>query len=104
MSITLRLSVIDESGAPVPGAIVRNDKASVTTGADGVATIGGIDTGFDSVTVEHPMPAEAQLLFSLGEGSSAPLGGTVARHSSSCSLRPAPSTVRSSRTPSCTAE
>ena len=88
--LTLRVRVVDESGAPVAGATARGDEASVaTTDDDGTATIGGTKTGYASVTVTHPMPAEAQLSFSLGECScglvertvtvrrGAPLGGTV---------------------------
>ena len=77
MSVNLRVRAIDETGAPVPGALVRSDDETLaTTDADGVATV-GIDTGFDCVTVSHSMPAEVQLLFSLGEGSSGVIERTV---------------------------
>jgi hypothetical protein len=72
MSVRLRVRAIDGTGAPVSGALVRTDDETVaTTGADGVATI-AIETGFALVTVSHSMPAEVQLVFSLGEGSSGP--------------------------------
>lgn len=80
---------MNETGAPVSGALVRTDDETVaTTDADGIAIV-AIDTGFALVTVSHSMPAEVQLVFSLGEGSSgliertitlrrgAPLRGTV---------------------------
>jgi hypothetical protein len=90
MSLTLRVRAIDETGAPVAGASVRReDETVVTTDADGVAIVDNIRVGFASVTVSHSMPAEAQLVFSFGKGSSgvidctmtlrrgAPLRGTV---------------------------
>ncbi|MBA3396161.1 MAG: carboxypeptidase regulatory-like domain-containing protein [Deltaproteobacteria bacterium] len=90
MSLTLRVHAIDETGAPVAGAIVRRDKESAAvTDADGVAMLDGINTGFDAVTVSHSMPAEVQLVFSFDDGScgvinrtvtlrrGAPLSGTV---------------------------
>lgn len=56
----LRVRVIDEAGAPVAGAVVHDDETNAaTTDTDGVAKLGGIDTGGDSVTVTHAMPAEA---------------------------------------------
>lgn len=86
----LRLRAIDEAGAPVVGALVRTDDDNVlTTDADGVALVSGIDARFAMVTVSHSMPAEAHLVFSFGEGSTgiiertvtlrrgAPLSGTV---------------------------
>jgi hypothetical protein len=78
MTLMLRLHAIDETGAPVAGALVRTDDDKVaTTDADGVALVSGIDTGFAMVTVSHSMPAEAQLVFSLGEGSTGILDRTV---------------------------
>lgn len=90
MTLLLRVRAIDETGAPVAGALVRTDDDHVaTTDADGVALVSGVDTGFAMVTVSHSMPAEAHLVFSLGEGSTgilertvtlrrgAPLSGTV---------------------------
>ncbi len=89
MSVKVRLRAVDERGTPLGGAQVRTgDELVATTDESGVATV-DIDTGFDSVTVSHSMPAEAQLVFSFGEGSSgvfertailrrgAPLSGTV---------------------------
>jgi hypothetical protein len=78
MGVTLRVRAIDETGAPVEGAVVRkDDETSTTTDADGVAMIGDIDAGFALVIVSHPMPAEAQLVFSLGEGSTGVMDRTV---------------------------
>lgn len=89
MRVNVRVRAIDETGAPVPGALLRIDDETVaTTDTDGVATV-GIKTGWACVTVSHSMPAEVQLAFTLGEGSSgtfertvtlrrgAPLTGTV---------------------------
>lgn len=78
MTLTLRVRAIDETGSPVAGAIVRRaDEAVATTDVDGVAIVDGIDTGFAMVTVSHSMPAEAQLVFSFGEGSCGVLERTV---------------------------
>lgn len=78
MSVTLRVRAIDETGAPVAGALVRSDdETAATTDADGVAMISGVDTGFASVTVSHSTPAEAQLVLCLGEGSSGIIDRTV---------------------------
>lgn len=78
MTLTLRVRAIDEAGAPVAGAVLRRDDEVVaTTDADGVAIVDGINTGFASVSVSYPMPAEVQLVFSLGEGSSGIIDRTV---------------------------
>jgi hypothetical protein len=78
MSLTLRVRAIDETGAPVTGALVRRDDETVaTTDTDGIAIVDCIGTGWDSVTVSHAMPAEVQLSFMLGEGSSGMLERTV---------------------------
>lgn len=78
MTLMLRVRAIDETGAPVEGARIRtDDETAATTDADGVAIVRGIDTGFAMVTVSHSMPAEAQLVFSLGEGSSGIIARTV---------------------------
>ena len=79
MSVTLRVRCIDEAGNPVFGAAVRHgdEVPDVVTDADGIAIVDGIETGFAMVTVSHTMPAEAQLTFSLGEGSSGIVERTV---------------------------
>lgn len=89
MTLTLRLRVIDETGAPVAGARVEHDETVVTTDPDGVARVPDISSGFDTVRVSHAMPAQTDVVLSLGEGSSgifdrtvtlrrgAPLRGTV---------------------------
>jgi hypothetical protein len=77
MSLKLRVRAVDETGSPVSGADVSTDDEIVaTTDENGVATV-DIDTGFNCITVFHSMPAEAQLVFSLGEGSSGVFERTV---------------------------
>ena len=89
MGVTIRLRVIDEAGAALAGATVSGfDGRLAITDEHGVATL-EVSPGFDCLAVTHPKPAEAQLVFSLGEGSAgvldrtitlragAPLGGTV---------------------------
>lgn len=90
MSLSLRVHVLDESGAPLSGATVRAGEANTAvTDADGIATIDGIEPGWTSVAVSHAMPAVATLGLSLEDGScgviertvtlrrGAPLGGRV---------------------------
>lgn len=78
MSLKLRVRAIDEAGAPVAGAVVRHaDEQVAITDADGVAMVDGVRTGFWMVTVSHAMPAEAHLIFKLGEGSSGVIERTV---------------------------
>jgi hypothetical protein len=71
MSLAVRIHAVDETGAPVEGAVVHDgDIAVATTDANGVAVVSNVDTFFATVTVSHSMPAEARLVFSFGEGSS----------------------------------
>ncbi len=79
MSLALRIHAVDETGAPVSGAVVRDgDEVVATTDAGGVAIVNDVETGFASVTVSHPMPAEVRLVLSFGEGSSGVIDRTVA--------------------------
>ena len=81
MSLELRIHAVDETGAPVAGAVVRDgDEVVATTDAGGLATVEDVETGFASVTVSHTMPAEARVVLSLGEGSSGVIERTVTLH------------------------
>jgi hypothetical protein len=81
MSLTLRLRAIDDEGAAVAGATVRRGgEALAITDTEGVAVVDGVRTGFDAMVVSHPMPAQANIVLSFGEGSSGVVERTLTLH------------------------
>jgi hypothetical protein len=62
---TLRGRVLDEDGAPLPGAVINVGVRTATTGDDGTFTIAGLTPGAVEVAIERPGHAPVNRTFTV---------------------------------------